>query len=295
MRVSISITDYSWPAGPAGTAAALSEVARVADETGIDTVWVADHLLQADPTVPADGPVLEAWTTLGLLAGLTRRVRLGTMVSAATFRPPAVLVKAATTLDVLSGGRAWFGVGAGHHEGEARALGLPFPPARERLEHLEDTLRIAQRMWSGAEAPFVGTHHRLERPFSPPAPLHRPHPPVLVGGMGERVTLRLVAQYADACNLFDIPDGGRTARHRLDVLARHCERVGRPFDDVERTVSTRVRPGESVDEVTRRFEALASLGFQHAVVITPGPWTTELIDVLAHVAERLGEPAAARS
>jgi F420-dependent oxidoreductase-like protein len=295
MRVSLSVTDYSWAGGPSATAGALADVARAADECGIDTLWVADHLLQADPTVPPDGPVLEACTTLGHLAALTSRVRLGAMVSAATFRPPAVLVKAVTTLDVLSGGRAWFGVGAGHHEGEARALGLPFPSARERLEHLEDTLRVAHRLWAGDQVPFVGAHHRLERPFSPPAPVQQPHPPVLVGGAGERVTLRLVAQYADACNLFDIPDGGATARHKLEVLARHCERLGRPVDEVERTVSTRVRPDESADDVTRRFEQLASLGFQHAVVITPGPWTVDLVRLLGQVVARLGETAAVRS
>jgi F420-dependent oxidoreductase-like protein len=258
MRVSLSVTDCSWPGGSSATAGALADVARAADECGIDTLWVADHLLQADPTVPPDGPVLEACTTLGHLAALTSRVRLGAMVSAATFRPPAVLVKAVTTLDVLSGGRAWFGVGAGHHEGEARALGLPFPSARERLEHLEDTLQVAHRLWGSDQVPFVGAHHRLERPFSPPAPVQQPHPPVLVGGAGERVTLRLVAQYADACNLFGGPDD---VAHKLDVLRRHCDAVGRDIADIEVTAMFRdLPPSPTVDDLVRGAEAFAAVG-----------------------------------
>jgi len=243
MRVSVSITNYSWPSGPVALADELTRIARAADEGGLDTVWVADHLLQADPTSVPDSEMLEAGTTLGFLAAQTRRVRLGAAVSAVTFRPPSLLIKAVTTLDVLSGGRAWFGVGAGYHEDEASAMELPLPPVAERFERLEDTLRLALQMWSGDSAPFHGRRHHLKRPVGNPLPLARPHPPILIGGMGERKTLRLVAQYADACNLFDIPDGGKTIRHNLDVLRRHCEVVGRPYEQIEKTVSTRLNPG----------------------------------------------------
>ena len=285
MRVSVSITNYSWPSGSVGLADELTRIARAADEGGLDTVWVADHLLQADPTSVPDSEMLEAGTTLGFLAAQTRRVRLGAAVSAVTFRPPSLLIKAVTTLDVLSGGRAWFGVGAGYHEDEASAMELPLPPVAERFERLEDTLRLALQMWSGDSAPFHGRRHHLERPVGNPLPLTRPHPPILIGGMGERKTLRLVAQYADACNLFDIPDGGKTIRHKLDVLRRHCEVVGRPYEQIEKTVSTRLNPGESAEQFAERCAALEALGLDHAVVITAGPWTEDAIAVLAAAQE----------
>src|SRR5918996_6079609 len=183
MRVSISLTNYSWPDGLAPN---LGRVVEAADRAGLDTVWVADHLIQADPTVPPDDTeMLEAYTTLGFLAARTERVRLGTMVTGVTFRPPALLVKAVTTLDVLSGGRAWLGLGAGYHGEEAEAMGLPLPPVAERFERLEETLQIAARMWAGDDAPFEGRHYQLARPLGIPTPTQRPHPSVLIGGAGE--------------------------------------------------------------------------------------------------------------
>jgi F420-dependent oxidoreductase-like protein len=280
MRISLSVTNYSWT-GP--LAPELTRIARAADEGGLDTLWVADHLLQADPSSTPDAEMLEAYTTLGYLAGQTRRIRLGAMVTGVTFRPPAVLIKAVTSLDVLSGGRAWLGVGAGYNEDEARAMELPLPPMAERFQSLEDTLRLARQMWQGDSAPFHGRRHRLEQPFGNPLPLTRPHPPVLIGGMGERRTLKLVARHGDACNLFDIPDGGATIRHKLEVLRRHCEDAGRPYEEIEKTVSTRLSPGEPADEFAARCAALRELGLDHAVVITPGPWTEDAVGVLAEV------------
>jgi F420-dependent oxidoreductase-like protein len=282
MRVSVNLTNFSWPAGPQAFGGELTRLVGAADRAGIDTVWVPDHLLQADPTArPGETEMYEAYTVLGYLAARTERVRLGTMVSPAALRPPALLVKAVTTLDVLSGGRAWLGIGAGYHGDEARALGLPLPPTAERFERLEETLRIATRMWAGDQTPFEGRHYRLERPVDSPGPARRPHPPILVGGAGERRTLRLVAQYADACNLFDIPDGGRTVRHKLEVLARHCADVGRPYEAVEKTLSTRLEAGESSEEFVRRCKAAAALGIEHMVVITVGPWRPEALATLA--------------
>ncbi|MGW3994666.1 TIGR03560 family F420-dependent LLM class oxidoreductase [Amycolatopsis sp. NPDC004772] len=283
MRLSIGVTDFSWPDELTGE---LAAVAVAAEDAGLDTLWVADHLLQADPNSTPDSAMLEAYTTLGFLAGRTSRIGLGTMVSAVTFRPPALLVKAVTTLDVLSGGRARFGIGAGHHEGEARALGLPFPPVGERFARVEETVRLALRMWAGDESPFEGEHYRLERPIGNPRPVRRP--PILVGGAGERRTLRLVARYADACNVFDIPDGGRTVRHKLAVLRRHCEEVGRPYGEIEKTISTRLAPGEPAESFARRCAEFAAWGVEHAVVITAGPWAVAGVETLGRAASLIG-------
>ncbi len=287
MIISISITNLSWPAGAGGIARALCEVVQLADAGGLDTVWVPDHLLQADPSSSLGEPMLEAYTTLGFLAAATQRVRLGTLVTAASVRPPALLIKSVTTLDVLSNGRAWLGLGAGYHEAEADAMGLPLPPPRERAERLDETLRIARQMWRADETPFEGAHYRLARPINVPAPITRPQPPILVGGMGERTTLRLVAEHADACNLFDIPDGGATVLRKLDVLARHCDELGRPYDAIEKTISTRLAPGESARAFAERCAALGRLGIDHAVVIRSGPWTPDDVATLAAAAAEL--------
>jgi F420-dependent oxidoreductase-like protein len=281
MRVSINITDYSWP-GELG--AALERVVVAADEGGLDTVWLTDHLIQAAPGSTPDSEMLEAHTALGLVAAKTRRVRLGTMVAAVTYREPAMLIKSVTTLDVLSGGRAWLGVGAGYQEDEARAMGLPLPPVAERFERLEETLRLASQMWAGDASPFRGRHYVLERPVGSPLPATRPRPPILIGGTGERKTLRLVAQYAEACNVFDIPDGGETVRHKLAVLARHCEELGRPYEEIEKTISTRLEPGEPAEAFAERCEQLGALGIDHAVVLTAGPWSEDGVATLAGAA-----------
>jgi alkanesulfonate monooxygenase SsuD/methylene tetrahydromethanopterin reductase-like flavin-dependent oxidoreductase (luciferase family) len=273
MRVSISVTNYSWTGEPAKH---LDAIARTADETGIDTLWVADHLLQVDPTAdPAHTEHLEALTTLGFLAARTERVRLGTMVACATFRPPAVLIKAISTLAVLTGGRAWFGVGAGHQADEARAMDLPFPATAQRFEYLEDTLLLARQMWAGDDSPFEGKQVRLAHPVNSPNPSTRPR--ILVGGTGERRTLPLVARYADACNVFDIPDGGATVRQKLAVLADLCEAVGRPYGEIEKTIGTRLLAGESGAAFAERCAKFADLGIDHVIAITQGPWTPEAV------------------
>jgi F420-dependent oxidoreductase-like protein len=282
MRVSFGVTNYSWRDGEGALSAGLTRVAQLADRSGLDTLWVADHLIQADPfTAPEDTEHLEAYTTLGFLAAATERIKLGTMVTAVTFRPPALLIKAVTTLDVLSGGRAWFGVGAGYQQDEAREMGLPVPPLTERFARLEETLRLAVQMWSGDESPFEGDHYRLERPTNSPNSVQRPRPPILIGGTGERRTLPLVARYADACNVFDIPDGGETVRRKLDVLARHCEAIGRPVEEIETTLSTRLGAGESAAEFAERCRGFAGLGIDNVVVIAAGAWTEDAVGTLA--------------
>jgi F420-dependent oxidoreductase-like protein len=283
VRLSISVTNFSWRDEQRPLAESLAAVARAADDGGLDGVWVADHLLQKDPygARPGETEMLEAYTTLGYLARATSRVRLGTLVSAVTFRPPALLVKAVTTLDVLSGGRAMFGVGAGYQGEEAAEMDLPLPPLRERFERLEEALQIALAMWSDDPEPFAGKHYRLDNPLGSPRPIQQPHPPIPIGGTGERRTLPLVARYADACNVFDIPDGGRTVRHKLDVLRTCCDEIDRPYGAIEKVISTRLEPGEDAASFVRRCAEFAGWGIEHASLVTTGPWTTASLDTLA--------------
>jgi F420-dependent oxidoreductase-like protein len=288
MRISLSITNVSFPDGPAALPDRLGAIAGAAEDAGLDTVWIADHLFQADPASDPSEPALEAYTALGFLAARTSRIRLGTLVAGAIFRAPALLVKAVTTLDVLSGGRAWLGIGAGYNDAEATAMGIDMPPVPARFDRLADTLDLAERMWAGDDSPFEGRTTRLERPIGSPRPISSPRPPVLIGGTGERRTLRLVAEKADACNLFDIPDGGAAVRRQLDVLGRHCADVGRPFDEIERTISTALHPGESAEGFVQRCHALADLGIQHVIVITRGrPWTAGDVETLGTAAAPL--------
>jgi F420-dependent oxidoreductase-like protein len=270
VKRSISVTSYSWEDGPQQTARHLRELATLADEAGLDTLWVPDHLLQMDPSASPDEPMLEAYTTLGYLAAATTRVQLGTLVTWATIRPPALVVKLVTTLDVLSGGRAWLGVGIGYREDEATMTGLPFPPTAERYEQLEELLQLADRMWGGDRRPFEGPHHHLREPIGEPRPLRRP--PVLIGGTGEQRTLPLVARYADACNLFDVPDGGATVARKLEVLTDSCARIGRDPDEIEVTLASRVAPGETPAQLAARCRELEDRGIDHVIFLTTGPW-----------------------
>ena len=279
MKISVSVTSYSWPQGPGQIQQALVDVAGRAESAGADTLWVADHLLQMDPHASFDEPMLEAYTTLGFLAAVTNRIRLGTMVTWASIRPPALLVKAVTTLDVLSGGRAWLGVGAGYQGEEAAMMGLPFPATAERFERMEELLRLAQHMWNADPSPFHGPFHDLARPIASPAPLGRPR--VLIGGTGEKRTLPLVARYADACNLFDIPDGGQTVRRKLQALRRECDTIGRDPRGIEVTLSSRLGPGETAAQFAARCRGLQQEGIEHVVLLADGPWTGDQLDTVS--------------
>ncbi|WP_029112834.1 TIGR03560 family F420-dependent LLM class oxidoreductase [Mycobacterium sp. URHB0044] len=285
MKLSVSVTSYSWPDE---TADRLAAIAHALDDSAVDTLWVPDHLLQADPASSLDEPMLEAYTTLGFLAAATFRIRLGTMVTAATFRAPALLIKAVTTLDVLSRGRAWLGIGAGYNADEARAMGLFLPDTAERFARMAELLRLARQMWAGDESPFHGTYSTLEHPVCRPRPVTTPGPPVLIGGTGERRTLRLVAEYGDACNLFDVPDGGAAIRRQLAVLDRHCADVDRPADEIERTVTTALQPDESADQLTERCSVLGEFGIDHVVVIARGrPLSDADLNCVAAAADQL--------
>ncbi|HEX2402277.1 MAG TPA: TIGR03560 family F420-dependent LLM class oxidoreductase [Mycobacterium sp.] len=283
MKLSVSMTNYSWPDSIRDR---LTTLASVLDDTVVDTLWVADHLLQADPASQLDEPMLEAYTTLGYLAAATSRIRLGTMVTAATFRAPALLIKTVTTLDVLSAGRAWLGIGAGYNGDEARAMGLFLPDTAERFTRMTELLRLARQMWNGDETPFRGEYLDLEHPVGSPRPVTTP--PVLIGGTGERRTLRLVAEYGDACNLFDVPDGGAAIRRQLSILDRHCADVGRLPEEIERTVTTALQDGEGSGQLVERCQKLADLGIQHVVVIARGrPLTDTDLNCVAGAADQL--------
>ncbi len=266
MKFGLQINQFTWPGGAAATGPTLARVARTADEAGFDSIWVMDHFFQIRGLGPPDDPMLEGWTTLGFLAAQTRRARLGLMVGGIHYRYPGLWIKAATTLDVLSGGRAWLGLGAAWNEEESRGLGFPFPPRRERFQMLSETLRMAHAMFQGergSEDRFEGRHFQATRLLNSPQSLSRPRVPIMIGGGGEQVTLRLVARYADACNVFGRPDA---VAHKYAVLRRHCDDVGRPYDEIERSTLQRVNLRlEEAAAVVERFGRLAEVGVQHVI------------------------------
>ena len=260
MQIGVQIPDFTTPGGPARLGADLATVARTADQAGFGFIAVMDHFFQIRAIGPPEREMPEAYTTLGYLAGVTSRAKLLTVVTGAVYRHPGILAKIVTTLDVLSGGRAWLGIGAAWNDEESRGLGIPFPPLAERFERLEETLQICLQMWRGDEAPYRGRHYQLDRPLNSPQALTRPHPPILIGGGGERKTLRLVARYADACNLFNSEE----LPHKLDVLRRHCENEGRDYDTIEKTVSYRFEvgaKGENAGRIIEELGRLAEMGF----------------------------------
>jgi F420-dependent oxidoreductase-like protein len=283
----MSITRFDWPGGPAGFGPRLAEIAVRADEAGVHSLWAMDHFWQIPYHGPETEPMLECYTVLPYLAGITRQVQLGAMVTAVSYRPPGMLLKALTTLDVLSGGRAWLGIGAAWNADEAAGLGLPFPPLRQRYRQLEETLQIAGRMWSGDESAYDGEEFQLARPLNSPGPVRPGGPPILIGGSGEKRTLRLVAQYADACNLFYTGDLD-AVQHSLGVLRRHCDEVGRDYDEIVKTVAATVPTGSVSD-----LERLAEAGIDLVVVELPGT-DAAAVEPLAAAAEAVagyGRPA----
>jgi F420-dependent oxidoreductase-like protein len=272
MKIGLQIPSFTWPGGTQLIAPTLAKIARAAEDAGFASLWAMDHFFQIEMIGKPEEPMLEGYSALNFLAAVTRRVRLGTLVTGVVYRYPAILVKTVTTLDVLSGGRAYFGVGAAWYEREALALGVPFPPLKERFERLEETVQIALQMWSGKVAPFEGKHYRLAETLNSPSPLSRPHPPIMIGGSGEKRTLALVAQYADACNLyaFENPD---TVRGKLEVLRRHCDAVGRAYEEIERTAIGAIRLGSggvSAREAIEYCRKLAAAGIEHLIVSMPG-------------------------
>lgn len=260
MKLAVHCANLSYAGGPETLAATLAGVARAADQGGVTTLTMMDHWFQMEDLGGPAEPMLEGYTSMGFLAGRTERVQLGLLVTGATYRHPGLLAKVVTTLDVLSSGRALLGLGAAWYEREHRALGVPFPPVAERFERLEETIRICRQMWSDDDGPFEGEHYRLAETICTPSPVQAGGPPLLVGGVGERKTLRLVAQYADACNLSDSLDPA-FYRHKLDVLRVHCGAVGRDDAEILKTATFTVRETDDVD-----FAALAGAGIEYFIV-----------------------------
>ena len=298
MRLGIGITTFPWPAEQIGPV--VSRIATAADEAGLDSLWVMDHFFQIRLSgLPPESPMLEAYATLAFLGGLTKKIKLGTLVTSVAYRHPGVLVKTVTTLDVLTGGRVIFGVGAGAPWNiapagpgtafEAEGLGIPFPSLAERFERLEELLQIAHQMWRGDETPYRGTHYQLVRPLNSPNSVQRPHPPILIGGSGERKTLRLVARYADACNLFDLPtpEFRDNVTRKLDVLREHCAQAGRDFAAIEKTVTSNFDFGEDPKAGAAAYLAhlreLAAAGIDHALVSPRQAWDEATFNAVAAI------------
>jgi F420-dependent oxidoreductase-like protein len=257
MDLDLHITRFDWAGAPTGIGPGVARLARTAEAVGIKTLSVMDHYFQMDMVAPGEDPMLEGYTTLGFIAALTQHLRMRVLVTGVTYRPPGLLAKIVTTLDVLSGGRAELGLGAAWYEREHKGLGVPFPPIAERFERLEEALRICLQMWSENNGAFAGKHYQLAETLCSPAPISSPRPRIMIGGGGEKKTLRLVAQYADACNLFGGPD---IVAHKIDVLRRHCDAVGRDIREIEVTALLSADETWTPDDVVRTAEAYAAVG-----------------------------------
>ena len=283
MRIGIHYANFTHPDWQHTLRDRLTETARVADQGGASMFTVMDHYFQMVMLGGPAEPMLEGYTTLGYLAGQTERVRLSLLVTGTTYRHPGLLAKIVTTLDVLSAGRAMLGLGAAWYDREHAGLGVPFPPTPERFERLEETLQVVRQMWSDDDGPYSGKHYQLAETVCVPPPVQQPRPPVLVGGGGERKTLRLVAQYADACNIF--PEGVDGVRHKLDVLRRHCDDVGRDYDEIEKTMlAGGADPLGDVDAFVAEMADYAALGMGLVTLMPPTDdpvgWTTRVCEEL---------------
>jgi F420-dependent oxidoreductase-like protein len=281
VKLGLQISRFRWPGGPPLMARTLASIARAADDAGYASIWLMDHFFQIASIAKAEEAMLEAYTTLGFLAAHTRQARLGTLVTGVHYRHPGLLVKQVTTLDVLSEGRAWLGIGAGWYERESKGLGVPFPSVKERFERLEETLKIAHQMWSGETQPFYGKHFQLAEALNSPQALTAPHPPILIGGGGEHKTLRLVARYADACNLF-----ARYAKpdlvRKLAKLRSYCDEERRPYEAIQKTALTQWNPiRNSPDKIVDQLGELRELGFDTVIASVTGVETLKPIEVLA--------------
>ena len=291
MDLGLQVPSFTWDGGPAELGRTFGRIARDADQAGLSSFWVMDHFFQIFGAPELD--MLEGYTALAYASALTERIKLGTLVTGVTYRHPGLLIKTVTTLDVLSGGRAWLGIGAAWNEEEHRGLGVPYPSTAERFERLEETLRIAHQMWRGDESPIEGKHYQLQRPLNSPQSLSRPHVPILVGGGGEKKTLRLLAQYADACNLFDSL-GHDGIAHKLEVLQGHVQDVGRDYADIHKTVYstlflTRDGAGDSETpaQAVQRLAKYAELGVDEVIVSSRAVAEPGVFELIAEVAQEL--------
>jgi F420-dependent oxidoreductase-like protein len=279
MQVGIHFMNFTLPGGAASLRAAVGDTAVAADEAGVAWFTAMDHWFQMEHFATAHDPMLEGYSVLNFVAAKTERLRLGLLVTGVTYRHPGLLAKTVTSLDVLSGGRAFLGIGAAWYEREHRALGVPYPPVAERFERLEEALQICEQMWSDDEGPYVGKHYQLAETINVPQALQSPRPPILIGGGGEKKTLRLVAQYADACNLFgSSPDD---VGHKLDVLRAHCDALGRDYDAIQKTIVGRVNPDDDISPFLAEMERYAKLGVSLVEVAPLAPEPARFVTTLA--------------
>jgi F420-dependent oxidoreductase-like protein len=278
MELGIHFANFTLPGGAEALAPTLATTARAAEDAGCSTFTLMDHWFQMETFATSQDPMLEGYTSLGYLAGLTQTITLGLLVTGVTYRHPGLLAKTVTTLDILSGGRAQLGIGAAWYEREHKGLGVPFPPVSERFERLEEALQICHQMWSDDDGPYSGRHYQLAETICSPRPIQQPGPKILIGGSGERKTLRLVARYANACNLF-APDPAVVA-HKLDVLARHCDAEGRDVDAIAKTILALANPLDDVDSFIASMAEYAALGITLVEVMPnvadPADWVSRL-------------------
>jgi F420-dependent oxidoreductase-like protein len=287
MKIGLQVYHFHWPGSPRNIGAKLVEIVKTAEDAGFSSLWVMDHFFQVGQGFgPPEAPMLEGYSIMSYLAAVTQKIMVGLMVTGNFYRHPGILIKTVTTLDVLSKGRAYFGIGAGWYEREAKGLGVPFPSVRERIERLEETLQITNHMWRGDQSPFKGKYYQLEEPINNPQPLSQPHPPILIGCEGEKKMLRLVAKYADAVNFqlgTPLKEYASWIRERyqnrkkhltkkLDILKMHCKNVGRSFYDIERTVLGTIKLAPEAmnsPQVVELCQELAEMGIQHVIFNMP--------------------------
>ncbi|MCU1476882.1 MAG: family F420-dependent class oxidoreductase [Subtercola sp.] len=288
MQLGIHFMNFTLPGGSAAIPTVLAETAKTADQAGAAWFTMMDHYFQMEQLGGSEAPMLEGYTSLGFLAGQTERMRLGLLVTGVTYRHPGLLAKIVTTLDVLSGGRAMLGIGAAWYEHEHTALGVAYPPLRERFERLEETLQIVQQMWSENDGPYAGDHYQLAETINVPQSIQRPHPPILIGGGGEKKTLRLVAKYADACNLFAMPL--EETKRKLAILAEHCDAEGRDYDSIQKTILGGGDPIGDPDGFLATMEGYAGLGISHVQLVPMGPDPVGFVETLGEqIIPRLAE------
>jgi F420-dependent oxidoreductase-like protein len=292
MRVGIHFVNCTLPGGPAALAPALADTARAAEDGGCSSFSLMDHWFQMESVATSEDPMLEGYTSLGFLAGLTERMTLGLLVTGVTYRHPGLLAKIVTTLDVLSGGRAQLGIGAAWYEREHRGLGVPFPPLSERFERLEEALQVCLQMWSADNGPYDGKHYQLAETICSPPPVSSPRPSILIGGSGERKTLRLVARYADACNLF--AESPEIVAHKLEVLRRHCDAESRDYDAIDKTILGFAQPVEDPAGFLASMEEYAALGIDAVDLMPmtddPVGWVTQVCEAVLPQMGDIGAP-----
>ncbi|MEP6985690.1 MAG: LLM class F420-dependent oxidoreductase [Chloroflexota bacterium] len=275
MRIGLHVVEFEDHGKPIATM--IKDIAQYADANDFSSISLMDHFFQIGVVGPPEMNMLEAYTTLGYLAALTERITLLTVVTGVVYRHPGILAKLVTTLDVLSQGRAWLGIGAAWNEREALGLGVPFPTLSTRFEMLEETLQIIMQMWSEEVKPFEGQHYHLAETLNAPQPITKPHPPILIGGGGEKKTLRLVAKYGDACNLF-LYQGQEALQHKLDVLKRHSDEQGRDYKSIQLTLTGANQPAKDLIESCRWA---GKMGFKEIMLIVPNIHEMQPLEILA--------------